>query len=1027
MKRSLIILILILFILPARSQNKDDWRYKYWELYQQLLDAEDVEVVQNTRQIIDVLTPIYSGYDKKQYNDGTYEGLCLNLIGSYINIGEYKQANIILQNAKKRITNKLSLLRLEIKEANIAACNGVYEEAETILAKVKLELDDIIQSLGSQDSETISKINALVDYDSTSMLIKNHYIDLINNYSANHEWERVLGILQQQEHLFTSTLLTNEIRSSINDGLHTVGLDSFCLEDAVDARVFFYSTMGQCYINMGNYLQGDQYLHIAEQSEVSHDTTSVFCLACNYLGTARFLNRAGNDARAKQYYEKCMDICSQSGDDELKLIGCKALMDNVVLMANDGFIKEAQSYIDTLMKYYLQMDLTETIDFIRLLYSATQVASSAKDYNEVCELCKLSIPHAERVPNASSYTIFFYNTLANAFCELKQYQTAGNTLAPLLEKSYTANTYYTLAKIQYAQKQFSEAINSLKNCIATQPKNEPPANKLGAYLALLISAIEACQEIDISAIAESFLASFRDLSAITTSEDREQSIPIYQIYYGAFLDYCAHFNIDSNVAYNLTLSMKGAILFSDVDFKDRIYATRNNDLIGEYNHLNELVAMRAATTDPSKIKLLNEDIYRTEKGLMFELHAYEPEKRERLWTDVKKALPANGIAIEFVNYIVAEDSIEYAALVLRKDWDTPKMIPLFEAKQLEELKPRSQAIYTNNKATELIWGPLAEYISNGDNIYFSPSGALHHIAIESLPAADGQLMSERYNMYRLSTTKQLCYDRPAVEYDKAVLYGGLAYDLSDDVMIAESRAYSQDRDLYAMQGFEADSTCRAGWKSLPGTKKEVENISKTLKQKNINVAVFEGQAGNEESFRALSGQKNQIIHVATHGFFLPLQEAHKKAYFRSLNENIPIIDNSMRRSGLMLAGGNRAWRGEALPNGIEDGVLTAQEIESLDLRGADLVVLSACETGLGEVTGEGVFGLQRAFKKAGTQTLVMSLWKVNDAATELMMSEFYTNLIAGKSKREAFLTAQKAVRAKHPTEPYYWASFIMLD
>jgi len=129
---------------------------------------------------------------------------------------------------------------------------------------------------------------------------------------------------------------------------------------------------------------------------------------------------------------------------------------------------------------------------------------------------------------------------------------------------------------------------------------------------------------------------------------------------------------------------------------------------------------------------------------------------------------------------------------------------------------------------------------------------------------------------------------------------------------------------------------------------------------------------------------------------------------------------------LIMAGGNKAWLGEKSPENIEDGVLTAREISRMDLRGTDLVVLSACETGLGEVSSEGVFGLQRSFKQAGVRSLIMSLWEVNDDATKYIMTEFYSNLLSGKDKRVAFLEAKRKCKEKY-TYPQYWAAFIMLD
>ena len=138
----------------------------------------------------------------------------------------------------------------------------------------------------------------------------------------------------------------------------------------------------------------------------------------------------------------------------------------------------------------------------------------------------------------------------------------------------------------------------------------------------------------------------------------------------------------------------------------------------------------------------------------------------------------------------------------------------------------------------------------------------------------------------------------------------------------------------------------------------------------------------------------------------------------------------MARSGLLLAGANTSIRGAQLPKNTEDGILTAEEISQLDFRGMDLVVMSACQTGLGDITGDGVFGLQRGFKKAGANTLLMSLWKVDDTATHILMDNFYKNLTAGKSKHDAFIAAQQHLRTTEEgkfNNPRFWAAFILLD
>ena len=132
-------------------------------------------------------------------------------------------------------------------------------------------------------------------------------------------------------------------------------------------------------------------------------------------------------------------------------------------------------------------------------------------------------------------------------------------------------------------------------------------------------------------------------------------------------------------------------------------------------------------------------------------------------------------------------------------------------------------------------------------------------------------------------------------------------------------------------------------------------------------------------------------------------------------------------AGVILAGGNNKWQGNFSLSNVEDGILTADEISKLDLSSTKMVVLSACETAKGQIDPiEGIYGLQRAFKIAGVGSIVMSLWKVQDDATSLLMTQFYTHLIRGVERHQALWNAMMDVREKYP-DPYYWAGFIMLD
>jgi CHAT domain-containing protein len=214
---------------------------------------------------------------------------------------------------------------------------------------------------------------------------------------------------------------------------------------------------------------------------------------------------------------------------------------------------------------------------------------------------------------------------------------------------------------------------------------------------------------------------------------------------------------------------------------------------------------------------------------------------------------------------------------------------------------------------------------------------------------------------------------------------------------------------------------------LPGTRVEGEAVGRSLGVRPLlDGAALEGRVKS-------SSRSPKILHLATHGFFLPDQPFDPDREPLDLMGDPgrefgrlrgPLPENPMLRSGLALAGANTWLHGGTPPESAEDGLLTAEDVSGLDLRSTELVVLSACETGLGQVhVGEGVFGLRRAFMLAGAKTLVMSLWKVPDEATRELMEDFYQRLMAGGGRAEALRQAQLAMRAKYP-DPYYWGAFI---
>ena len=401
------------------------------------------------------------------------------------------------------------------------------------------------------------------------------------------------------------------------------------------------------------------------------------------------------------------------------------------------------------------------------------------------------------------------------------------------------------------------------------------------------------------------------------------------------------------------------------------------------------------------------------------------------WKDVQQKLGSDDIAIEFLDFpIYKTDSTMYVALTLKKTYESPHMTILFEKQQLKTIS--EELFYTNTELYNLIWKPLEGELAGVKNIYFSPSGELHRIGIEYIPATSTENICDKYSLHRLSSTRQLAYAQDEKKGEKSVLYGGLKYD--EVTSTALSPATSKERGFTFVPHADVDSLdIRGSYNYLPGTKEETDNIVSDLNRHSLPYSYYSGKDGTEESFKSLDGTKPRLLHIATHGFYLTEQDAERKNFARSqfLNDNrLSREDKPMTRSGLLLSGCSRALNHESIPDGVEDGILTAQEISKLDMRGLELVVLSACQTGLGDITsGEGVFGLQRGFKNAGARTIIMSLWKVSDVATQHLMTSFYGHYLSGMSKEQSFRMAQDELRKLIDTrgDRPDWAAFVMLD
>ena len=595
--------------------------------------------------------------------------------------------------------------------------------------------------------------------------------------------------------------------------------------------------------------------------------------------------------------------------------------------------------------------------------------------------------------------------------------------------------------------------------------------------------------------SELFSALIKKTFADLTTSQRTMFWGKYSNWYERVIHRYSHYMPSDSLTlngYNGALLSKGLLLNSEIEFSKLIQESGDSEVIAMYDDLRTLrLQINRLIEKPLSERFASVDslerISQAKEQALIDRSKVYGDYTDNLvitWEQVQGKLTDKDIAIEFVSFPLNADSTMYIAYALRKGWEYPRMIPLFEEKQLKAV--HLVDLYTTTDISELVWEPLEEVLEGVETVYFAPSGELYNIAIESVPdyATNGAtIVSDSRTYFRLSSTRELALKKDKDVWKEAAVYGGLKYGMTAEELTADSRSFNPTGEIsiaYTGESYNiADtlSVMRGGTlaEPLPGTQIEAEAIYKSLEVSGVSSTLYTDSIGTEASFKNLNGKKTSIMHIGTHGFYWTEKEAKNYDYKFLMDDetsNRYVEDKQLTRSGLLFAGANYVLSGNEnkLPEGVDDGILTAKELTTIDLRGLDLVVLSACQTGLGEITGDGVFGLQRGFKKAGAQTIVMSLWKVNDEATRLFMTKFFETMKFDKeghptNKHEAFLAAQRYLREEYEIEqtrtinsnltgsqirrleregksveaqtitekvkpyaaPEYWAAFIMLD
>ncbi len=464
----------------------------------------------------------------------------------------------------------------------------------------------------------------------------------------------------------------------------------------------------------------------------------------------------------------------------------------------------------------------------------------------------------------------------------------------------------------------------------------------------------------------------------------------------------------------------------------------------------QLAAQYATPVDArSELAELEEEADRLEKGLAREIAKLGNIEDKANWQAVQGALEAGEAVIEFVHYTdrIAEDMGKFGALLLTPRLTSPLFIPLCNEDDLDRLLQRvgnSEQAYINElyayagrgkQLYDLVWQPLAERLADFpelSRLYVVKAGSMHSLNLGALPTSEGTTISDTYQMSLLTSSRELLEKRPhpTAHNATAVLFGAIDYDAAPSLTaIADGSSFSEGMSRGGR--FQSDpSRASTAWQPLPWTEVEIINAYDQLEPAGFRTISQTKDRATESFFKEIGRPNDDIkspdlLHIATHGYFFP---APDKLLSPAVH-NIAAAQNPMIRSGLILAGANAAWTNHSsFAVGAEDGILTAYEISHLDLSDTELVILSACETGLGDVsTFEGVYGLQRAFQIAGSRYLLMTLWQISDYQTQLFMEHFYRFWLAEKQDiRSAYNAAGLEMRKAYP-DAFYWAGFVLLE
>jgi lipopolysaccharide biosynthesis regulator YciM len=746
--------------------------------------------------------------------------------------------------------------------------------------------------------------------------------------------------------------------------------------------------LGRVNVVLGEYKIAEEYYLKGIEIIQSNKTDRQSSFASIYNSYAIFQQTLGSYDKAKSYYTKAKDFSEQDPGLQVDIIQNLA-----TLSQSQGEYPEAIVLLEEALKKY------ELIYGANHPYYATALQNLANAYGKNGDQSKamgllekaIAIDEKSGLANSISYV----NKLHN--------------LGVMLQDA---------SEYDRATEVFQKVLVSRKNQLGDQH----PDYVYSLYnMAVLKQRMNQNDEAKIyfEQVIEKYDFQVKNLFPFLSEEEQGKYYAKIKEAFSAYQDFAVEYSlVDPAInadLYNFQINHKAILLNSSKSMRQAIARSSDSQLIDLYDVWVGKKKQLAKYYNIPKEELIGSSISiddlvneanAIEKDLSVKSKEFNVETagEDKNWQSIQKSLKEGEAAVEIIRLKknIRNDSVWYAVMIVKPESNSPKMVVLKDGNKLEG---KFFKLYINSikfKVDDSIsysnyWQTIDSELKGVKKIHLSSDGIYNKINIGSIyNPLTRSFVLEELTTHNVTNTYEITVESKPMEFNNKFSIG-----LVGDPLFSQTGKVNQTI------------------KPLPNTLVEINMIDSLASNQQISSIKLNGRGANEKNVKNM--ESPSVLHFATHGFFLSDKESSGDVY--------SVGNNPLMKSGLLLSGAGQYFFGDHLKVASsmdeEDNILTALEVLNMNLSNTELVVLSACETGLGEVkNGEGVYGLQRAFVIAGAKSVLMSLWKVDDLTTNELMVLYYQNLLAGINKFDALNMAQNTLKEKY-NHPYYWGAFII--